>query len=194
METKSWPRGTSWSHNLCHKIYIQMSYSRCISVLSSPTKSNVNRWNKHVFERRSCLLNEHGDLFFLLLISKHQIKVNALGNIRPGWANQQDRNFFSLANQVRCQNQSSCIYSSPAAYRNIQYLLPRGFPTRETETKSGIRERKRENWKVLGARNSGISVSGLIIFFTITWCLPCLFCKLKMFLSLLSIKIHLLIF
>ena len=62
-------------------------------MLPVPTKRRVNGWNKHAFDRCSCkdltsntsqlhLLNEHGDLTFLLHISDHHIVGNNQGQFK----------------------------------------------------------------------------------------------------------------
>ena len=63
------------------------------AVLTVPVKSSVNWRNKHAFNRCSCkdlkgnssqlyLLNEHGDLYFLLQISDHYIVGNNQGKFK----------------------------------------------------------------------------------------------------------------
>ena len=84
---------------LCHKTNIQLfllvntlhlfcffkNYFK--AVLPVPAKRRVNGWNKHALDMCSCkdltsnssqlhLLNEHGDLSFLLHISNHYIVGN----------------------------------------------------------------------------------------------------------------------
>ena len=77
-----------WSIHSIHFVFFKNYFK---AVLPVPAKRRVNGWDKHVLDRFRCkeltsnssqlhLLNEHGNLSFLLHISDHYIVGNNQGN------------------------------------------------------------------------------------------------------------------